>query len=82
MDTMNMRIPPAMKNDPGWMPMKRRIALPVKMKTHRTAKATMTAFRMVRRFFRAGKSEVRAMKTGTTPNGSTTMKMARNIVTI
>ena len=43
-----MRIPPAMKNDPGWMPRNRRIALPVKMKRQSTTNATTTAFAMVR----------------------------------
>jgi hypothetical protein len=42
LDTINMRMPPAMKNEPGWMPRKRRIALPVKMNRHSTAKAATT----------------------------------------
>ena len=49
METMNIRIPPAMKNEPGCMPRKRRMALPLKMKRHSTTKATMAAFRMVAR---------------------------------
>ena len=55
METMNMRMPPAMKNEPGWMPRKRRMALPVKMKTHSTTKATIAALRIVARLRRAEK---------------------------
>ena len=64
------------------MPRNFRMKFPVKMKRHSTAKAIRTARRIVRRRFRAGKSPVRAMKTGTTPKGSTTMKTARKIETI
>ena len=82
MDTMNIRIPPAMKKEPGWMPRNRRIALPVKMNTHSTTKATRTALRIVARFRRSGEIRREGMKTGTIPKGSTTMNTARKIVTI
>jgi hypothetical protein len=82
MDTMNMRIPPAMKKDPGWMPRNRRIALPVNMNTHSTTKATAIDLSMVACLRPGGRDEVREMKTGTIPKGSTTMNTARNIVKI
>ncbi len=47
-----------------------------------TTKAIADAFTIVRRRRRASNPEVSEMKNGTIPNGSTTMKMARKMVTI
>ena len=80
MEMMNMRMPPAMKKDPGWMPRKRRIAFPVNIKRHSTTNATMVALSTVARLLRGVKLLVSEMKTGTIPKGSTTMKTARKIV--
>src|SRR5208337_3094478 len=82
MDTMNMRIPPAMKKDPGWIPRKRRIALPVNMNTHSTTNATAMDLSIVARLRDGEREEVSDMNTGTIPKGSTTMNTARNIVKI
>ena len=70
------------EKDPGWMPRKRRMAFPLKMKTHRTTNATMTAFRIVARRRRCVSPPVREMKTGTMPKGSMTMNTARKRVMI
>ena len=82
MEAMNSRIPPAMKNDPGWMPRKRSSGPPVKMNTHSTTNAIRTALAIVGSFFARGIPVVSEMKTGTMPKGSTTMNTARKMVTI